>query len=658
MADTYTTNYNLVKIEAGTTGWADKANGNMDTIDTQMKIIEDTIVLGKKYFDVREYGAVGDGITDNITAIRNAVVACSNAGGGTVYFPAGNYAVGNKIYWPSNVCFLGDDKSISIISCKSGVFPIDTSLVEAASATGTLYTTSSLGSNGSIRRLKFDCTNMPAASGDGTGQGIYTGNMTYMIIDDVHILSSQGYGIHLAADFNSGYDQESPTITNCIFENCGVHGTQDTIGGANNINAIIAFNKFVEPNGTAIDNIHVKNALWAYNVVKSKTVTVSHQNCIWSDFGMTDSRIIGNWIENGSIHCFGNQSSPYFMGTKNVLIANNHIENGDILVSPANALITDSYRASGIRIIGNIINGCVGSGISIRDCPTAVIANNIIDYWDSGLTGEPAIILYGGPNPAIGSFNCVISGNSGNPGVTTLWYKEGTAGQSNNNHLSGNNFVTGTVSLDTTSPVSSFYSDVPLDIKAPKIANLGGGPQCYNAAFYAPVATMADQAGIGLGFDPSGGAGGVIAALTNATGQPLTFWTYNGSGWGERARIAADGLFTVPGVYSNTTATAANVNVDASGNIKRSTSSIKYKTDIREYVPGVETVKKLNPVLFKMKGEQNGRDYVGLIAEDLDKMGLKEYVTYDKDGNPDGIMYANLVVLLINAIKEISKRLE
>lgn len=33
MADTYTANYNLVKIEQGSTGWAGKANGNMDTID-------------------------------------------------------------------------------------------------------------------------------------------------------------------------------------------------------------------------------------------------------------------------------------------------------------------------------------------------------------------------------------------------------------------------------------------------------------------------------------------------------------------------------------------------------------------------------------------------------------------------------------------------
>lgn len=44
--------------------------------------------------DIRRYGGVGDGATDNTTAINNAY-ACLNSGGiqpfGTLYFPAGNY---------------------------------------------------------------------------------------------------------------------------------------------------------------------------------------------------------------------------------------------------------------------------------------------------------------------------------------------------------------------------------------------------------------------------------------------------------------------------------------------------------------------------------------------------------------------------------------
>lgn len=42
-------------------------------------------------FDVKNFGATGDGKTIDSTAINQAITAAANAGGGTVYFPAGNY---------------------------------------------------------------------------------------------------------------------------------------------------------------------------------------------------------------------------------------------------------------------------------------------------------------------------------------------------------------------------------------------------------------------------------------------------------------------------------------------------------------------------------------------------------------------------------------
>jgi len=45
-------------------------------------------------FNVREYGAVGDGKTMETAAIAKAIDACAAAGGGTVYFPPGKYLTG------------------------------------------------------------------------------------------------------------------------------------------------------------------------------------------------------------------------------------------------------------------------------------------------------------------------------------------------------------------------------------------------------------------------------------------------------------------------------------------------------------------------------------------------------------------------------------
>lgn len=45
------------------------------------------------WFNVKSYGATGNGTTDDTTAIQNAINACHTAGGGVVYFPAGTYLV-------------------------------------------------------------------------------------------------------------------------------------------------------------------------------------------------------------------------------------------------------------------------------------------------------------------------------------------------------------------------------------------------------------------------------------------------------------------------------------------------------------------------------------------------------------------------------------
>jgi hypothetical protein len=57
------------------------------------KALENVKILSAiaKYVYVTEYGAVGDGVTDDGPACRAAVAAAVAAGGGTVYFPPGKY---------------------------------------------------------------------------------------------------------------------------------------------------------------------------------------------------------------------------------------------------------------------------------------------------------------------------------------------------------------------------------------------------------------------------------------------------------------------------------------------------------------------------------------------------------------------------------------
>src|SRR5205085_10377677 len=43
------------------------------------------------FYNIRDFGAKGDGTTLDTKAINDAIGAASLAGGGTVYFPAGKY---------------------------------------------------------------------------------------------------------------------------------------------------------------------------------------------------------------------------------------------------------------------------------------------------------------------------------------------------------------------------------------------------------------------------------------------------------------------------------------------------------------------------------------------------------------------------------------
>lgn len=73
-------------------------------------------LINVNIFNIKDYGAVGDGVTNDLTAIRNTVTACAAAGGGLIYIPAtpNFYSVSSldinliELLQKSNITFLGD----------------------------------------------------------------------------------------------------------------------------------------------------------------------------------------------------------------------------------------------------------------------------------------------------------------------------------------------------------------------------------------------------------------------------------------------------------------------------------------------------------------------------------------------------------------------
>jgi hypothetical protein len=77
------------------------ADGQMPAANPDSKPSKDNL-LGGKIYNIRDFGAVGDGTTLNTKAVQAAVDACFGDGGGTVLVPAGVYQIG-MIELKSNV---------------------------------------------------------------------------------------------------------------------------------------------------------------------------------------------------------------------------------------------------------------------------------------------------------------------------------------------------------------------------------------------------------------------------------------------------------------------------------------------------------------------------------------------------------------------------
>jgi len=111
--------------------------------------------------------------------------------------------------------------------------------------------------------------------------------------------------------------------------------------------------------------------------------------------------------------------------------------------------------------------------------------------------------------------------------------------------------------------------------------------------------------------------------------------------------------------YNNTTGVAANCVIAGDGVLYRSTSSLKYKEDIEDMQYGLAHVLQLRPVTYRGKSEADGsKRFGGLIAEEVDSVGLTEFVQYAADGTPDALAYSNMVALAFNAIKELNAKVE
>ena len=95
---------------------------------------------------------------------------------------------------------------------------------------------------------------------------------------------------------------------------------------------------------------------------------------------------------------------------------------------------------------------------------------------------------------------------------------------------------------------------------------------------------------------------------------------------------------------------------DTNGDLTSASSSMRYKQDVQTYQKGLDIVRQLRPVIFRYHEEN--RYNIGFLAEEIETAGLSEVLLYDDQNRPEGVLYANMVALLVKAVQELSTIVE
>jgi len=175
-----------------------------------------------RVFDVRKYGATGDGTTDDRAAIQTALDAADAAGGGTVYLPTGTYAIATKngadgtkhaLEVHSGTQLLGAGIGAAIIKAHDDL-PYDTPLLWASLETDIEMAHFTIDGN----KARLDA----GARGTGEDEGIDFKGGQRVVVHHVHIHDCGQDGI----DIDDGVGAGDFLVHDFFIEDCagaGVH---------------------------------------------------------------------------------------------------------------------------------------------------------------------------------------------------------------------------------------------------------------------------------------------------------------------------------------------------------------------------------------------------------------------------------------------------
>ncbi|CAN5522636.1 hypothetical protein BH10ACI3_BH10ACI3_29250 [soil metagenome] len=402
----------------------------------------------------------------------------------------------------------------------------------------------------------------------------------------------------------------------------------------------------------SVKSLNSDNATTATNATNAATATnalnlggvAANQYVVTTDPRMTDPRP----PTAGSSNYVQNTTSP--QATSNFNISGNGTAGGTLSGGIVNA--TSRYNIGGNRVLSNAGSNNLFAGVGAGSANPTGVFNSFFG------SNAGQVNTLGNANSFFGAF----AGDS-NIGGTDNSFFGVSAGQSNTGG-NNNSFFGRSAGFVNTASDNSFFGT------SAGQANTGGN----NNSFFGKDAGFSNTTGSNNSFvgtnagntNTMGSSNTVIGSNANVVSGNLSFATAIGAGVvvnqsnsvvvGRNVDdVIVNGALISNGIFLfkyNTGAAGTN-SVCASApplaQLLPCVSSLRYKTNIASFDPGLDLVKQLRPITFDWK--QGGMHDFGLAAEEVAAVEPL-LATYDENGVIMGVKYDRIGVVLINAVGE------
>lgn len=389
-----------------TTGVLISANNLSDlaSVTTAMRNLGFTGVV-----NVRNYGATGNGTTDDTAAIQDAI----NAAGTTacVYLPAGTYKTSAALTLSSDYMQLfGDGIDLTVIEPEAGATfnVIETPIAPASTGSGYQIT------GVTVRDLTINCANMTGTTA-GQGNGIFWFGAIQCNTERVRITGCPNWAIVFdATPDNDAYD--------CIVSECRIEDCAGEIGLSYNTAARV-YNSYLS--GPTSNTLAANQPVYTNVSNSSYAIAGDSANCL----------IEGNVFGQGSASVTNPAINLTNSGPSRII--------GNFFINTSGAAITSQAGGHNQIIVGNEFSGCcVGTSYSgpclYIGADGTVITGNVFDVSNGDFTNMTYALQVNG---SAGS--CSVTGNTflaGSDGVIdegTDWYIAGNIEGSTTSASSG-----------------------------------------------------------------------------------------------------------------------------------------------------------------------------------------------------------------------------